>query len=93
MPTQLPMHWIFVGAAFAILVAIALVLARAFAGPTVFDRILATNAMGTKAVIFLALLGFFSGRPEFIDTALVYAIINFISTVAILKFVQYKRIG
>jgi multicomponent Na+:H+ antiporter subunit F len=89
----MPMYWIFVGAMAAILVGMAMVLLRAVAGPTVFDRILAANAMGTKAVIFLSLLGFFANRPEFLDTALAYAILNFISTVAILKFVQYKRIG
>lgn len=86
-------HWVFVGAGCAILVGIFMLLFRAFAGPTVFDRILATNAMGTKTVMFVALLGFITDRPEFLDTALAYAIINFVSTIALLKFVQFKRIG
>ena len=85
-------HWVFVGAGCAILVGICLLLFRAFAGPTAFDRILATNAMGTKTVIFVSLLGFISDRPEFLDTALAYAIVNFVSTIALLKFVQWKRI-
>ncbi len=85
--------WVIVGAGCAILVGIAMLLVRAFAGPTVFDRVLATNAMGTKTVIFVSMLGFIQNRPEFIDTALTYAIINFVSTIALLKFIQHKRIG
>jgi multicomponent Na+:H+ antiporter subunit F len=84
---------VLLGAGCAILVGIFLLLLRAFSGPTSFDRILATNAMGTKTVIFVALLGFISKRPEFLDTALAYAIINFVSTIAILKFIELKRIG
>jgi len=87
------MPGVLLGAGLAILVGIFLLLTRAFAGPTPFDRILATNAMGTKTVIFVALLGFISGRPEFLDTALAYAIINFVSTIAILKFIEFRRIG
>jgi multicomponent Na+:H+ antiporter subunit F len=86
-------QWVLLGAGAAILAGIFMLLARVYLGPTVFDRILATNAMGTKAVIFLALLGFISRRPEFLDTALAYAVINFVSTIAILKFVEFKRIG
>jgi multicomponent Na+:H+ antiporter subunit F len=85
--------WVIVGAGCAILVGIALLLVRAFAGPTVFDRVLATNALGTKTVLFVALLGFISRRPEFLDTALTYALINFIGTIALLKFIEQRRIG
>ena len=87
----MPMHWVLVGASCAVLVGIALLLFRAFAGPTAFDRILATNAMGTKTVILVCLLGFVAGRPEFLDTALAYAVVNFVGTIALLKFVQWKR--
>ncbi|MBL4848321.1 MAG: pH regulation protein F [Planctomycetes bacterium] len=69
-----------------------LFLGRAALGPTVYDRLLATNAFGTKTVIFVALLGFFAGRPEFLDMALVYALINFVTTVAVLKLVQEARL-
>jgi multicomponent Na+:H+ antiporter subunit F len=86
-------QWVFLGAGCAVLVGIAMLLFRAFTGPTVFDKILATNAMGTKTVIFVALLGFITKRPEFLDTALASAIINFVATIAILKFVEFKRIG
>lgn len=83
----------FAAASIAILVAIALYLVRALMGPTAFDRILAMNAMGTKAVILVALLGFVFERPKFLDIALVYAMINFLATMAILKFVEFRRLG
>ena len=74
---------------FAVLVAMGVALARAFFGPTVFDRILAVNSVGTKTVLLIALLGFLTGRPDFLDIAIVYAMINFIAIVAVLKFVKY----
>ena len=74
---------------FAVLVAMGIALARAFLGPTVFDRILAVNSVGTKTVLLIALLGFLTGRPDFLDIAIVYAMINFIAIVAVLKFVKY----
>jgi multicomponent Na+:H+ antiporter subunit F len=86
-------EWVLLGAGLAMLMGIFMLLVRAFAGPTPFDRVLATNAMGTKTVIFVALLGFISERPEFLDTALAYAIINFVATIAILKFIEFKRLG
>ncbi|MDA1101654.1 MAG: monovalent cation/H+ antiporter complex subunit F [Proteobacteria bacterium] len=75
--------------AFAVLIALGIALARAFLGPTVFDRILAVNSVGTKTVLLIAVLGFLTGRPDFLDIAIVYALINFIGVVAILKYVQY----
>ncbi|MGE0712833.1 MAG: monovalent cation/H+ antiporter complex subunit F [Planctomycetota bacterium] len=69
-----------------------LFLLRAVAGPTVWDRILATNAFGTKTVLFVAVLGFFNGRPDFLDMALVYALINYVTVVAILKLVAERRL-
>lgn len=82
----------FAGALLALLVAMVLFLLRALMGPTVWDRILAMNSLGTKTVLFVALLGFFTGRPEFLDVALVYALINFVTTVAILNLVQEARL-
>ena len=80
---------LFAAATFAILVTMALALVRAFLGPTVFDRILAVNMFGTKTVLLIAALGFLSGRPDFLDIALLYALINFIGNVAVLKYVAY----
>ena len=80
-------------ASITLLAAICFVLARALIGPTVYDRILAVNMMGSKTVIFLALLGTLDGRTGFLDIALLYALINFVATVAILKLVELKRLG
>jgi multicomponent Na+:H+ antiporter subunit F len=79
----------FYAAAAAILVTMAMALARAFIGPTLFDRILAVNMFGTKTVLIIAVLGFLTGRPDFLDIALVYALINFISVIAVLKFFKF----
>lgn len=78
-----------VAAMLAVLVAMALALFRALLGPTIYDRILAVNSFGTKTVLAIALLGFISGRPDFLDLALVYALINFIGTIAILRYFEY----
>lgn len=75
----------------AILVVMAMVLARAFLGPTVFDRILAVNLFGTLTVVLIALLGFLIDRPEFLDIALVYALINFIGTIAVTKYCVFTN--
>lgn len=82
----------FGAALLALLVAMLLLLLRALIGPTVYDRIVAMNALGTKTVLFVALLGFFNQRPDFLDVALVYALINFVTTVAILNLVQEARL-
>ena len=73
----------------AIAVTMLLALARALLGPTLFDRILAANMFSTKTVLLIAVLGFLSKRPDFLDLALLYALINFIGTVAILKFSRF----
>ena len=76
-------------ATLAILITMALALARAVMGPTVFDRILAVNTIATKTTILIALLGFMTGRPDFLDIALVYALINFIGVIAVLRYTKY----
>ena len=76
-----------------ILLGAALVLVRTLKGPTLFDRILGVNMIGTKAVMVLCLLGFLQGRSGFLDIALLYALINFIGTIAVLKFVEFRRLG
>lgn len=83
----------FIAATLAVLVAMLLALARGFAGPTVYDRILALNSFGTKTVLLIALYGFLTARPDFLDIALVYTLLNFISTIAVLKFFEYGDLG
>lgn len=83
----------FLAAMAGVVVTMLLLLVRAMLGPTVYDRILAINVFGTKTVLFIAVLGFVNGRPEFLDIGLVYTLINFIGTVAVLKFMQYGDLG
>ena len=83
----------FAGASAAILVTMALALVRAIKGPTIYDRILAVNAFGTLTVVLIAVHGFLAGRPEFLDIALVYALINFIATIAVTKYVKFRHLG
>jgi multicomponent Na+:H+ antiporter subunit F len=80
---------IWVAAAAGIVTAMVLSMTRALLGPTVYDRVLALNTFGTKTVLLIAVLGFLTGRPEFLDLALLYALINFIGTIAVLKFFEY----
>ena len=70
-----------------------IILLRAALGPTVFDRILAINTFGTATVLLIALFGFLTDRPDFMDIALLYALINFISTIAVLKLFRYGHLG
>jgi multicomponent Na+:H+ antiporter subunit F len=79
----------FTVAALAILITMAMALICALRGPTVYDRILAVNVFDTKTVLMIAVIGFIVGRPEFIDVAIVYALINFIAIVAILRYFEY----
>ncbi len=86
------MSWVYLATAIAMLIGLFIILIRAIVGPTVYDRILATNAIGTKTILFVTLLGYISGRTEFIDMAIVYALITFITTIAILKFAEKGRL-
>jgi multicomponent Na+:H+ antiporter subunit F len=70
-----------------------LALVRLYAGPTLYDRILAANAFGTKTVLLIAVLNFLTGRPDFLDIALAYALITFVGTIAVLKFFAYRSLG
>lgn len=81
----------FIGVTTAILVVMTLALIRAFIGPTLYDRILAVNMFSTKTVLLIAVLGFLAGTPDFLDIAMVYALINFISMIAVLRFFEYNR--
>jgi multicomponent Na+:H+ antiporter subunit F len=83
----------FTVAAAGLLVALALALVRAFLGPTVFDRAQSANTIGTIAVLLLAVMGFLTGRPEWLDLAIVYGLLNVIGTIAVLKYFQYGALG
>ncbi|MEX2455619.1 MAG: monovalent cation/H+ antiporter complex subunit F [Rhodospirillaceae bacterium] len=83
----------FTAAAIGILVTMTLALLRCILGPTPYDRLLAVNMFGTKTVLIIAVLGFLMGRPAFLDLALVYALINFIGVIALLKYFQYGNLA
>ncbi|MBS1211243.1 MAG: pH regulation protein [Proteobacteria bacterium] len=80
-------------AALALLLTVALALARAALGPSVFDRLQAASTIGTCAMLLLALLGFLDERPEFLDLALTYGLLNVIGVIAVLKFFHLGRIA
>ena len=86
-------NFIFLVALILLFIAIVLVLIRLYKGPTLYDRVLSTNSFGTNTVLFIGVLGFLSDRPDFLDIALLYALINFVATIAILKFFRYRAIG
>jgi multicomponent Na+:H+ antiporter subunit F len=88
-----PQSWFYLGATLALMLAMALMLGRLFAGPTLYDRTLAVNSFGSKTVLFLCAYGFITGRADGVDIALLYALVNFISTIAVLKFFRYRSLG
>ena len=79
----------FAAATVAVLIALVLAVVRAIRGPSVFDRVLAGNSVGTLAILLLAVVGFLTGRPEFLDIGLTYGLLNVISTLAVLKFFRH----
>ena len=80
------------GAALFIILSMALMLGRLLTGPTLYDRLLAVNSFGTKTVLFLCVFCFIIGRPDGVDIALLYALMNFIATIAVLKFFNYRAL-
>lgn len=76
-----------------VLAAMVLLLGRALVGPSLHDRVIAINSFGTMAVLLIALHGFFAGRPDFLDVALTYALVSFVGTLAVLKFVSWHDLG
>lgn len=89
--------YVVLGTCLVLLTGAVLLMIRALRGPTVFDRILAVNALGTKTVVLVACIAFLDlghANPSFfLDTSIVYALINFVVTIAILKYIQYRRLS
>lgn len=83
----------FVISVVGILITMALALTRAFLGPTVFDRVLAANMFGTKTVLLIAVAGFLTGRPEWLDLAILYALMNFTGMIALLRFSKFANLA
>jgi len=83
----------FAVATVAVFIALALTVVRLLLGPSIFDRVVAGNAVGSLSVVILALIGFVFGRPEFLDLAITYALLNIIGTIAVLKYFRYGDLG
>jgi multicomponent Na+:H+ antiporter subunit F len=83
----------FSAAAVLLLATLVLLLVRAVGGPTVFDRLLAGNTIGTVSVLLLAVIGFLTGRPDFLDLAIVYGLLNIVGTIAVLKFFRHGSLA
>jgi multicomponent Na+:H+ antiporter subunit F len=77
----------------AVLIALGLAVVRGLRGPTTFDRLVAANSVGIGAILILALFGFMTGRPEFLDIGLAYALLNIVGIFAVLKFFRYGALG
>ncbi|HCX14626.1 MAG TPA: pH regulation protein F [Rhodospirillaceae bacterium] len=84
---------IFAVATISVLTALVLAVARLLMGPSIFDRVVAGNTVGSLSVLILALIGFVFGRPEFLDLAITYALLNVIGTIAVLKYFRYGNLG
>lgn len=80
-------------AAFFVIVSMVIMLGRLIGGPTLYDRLLAVNSFGTKTILFLCVFCFVINRPDGVDIALLYALMNFIATIAVLKFFDYQSLG
>ena len=74
-------------------ISILIALIRVILGPTAFDRVLAVNSIGTIVIIGVVVHGFIMGRPEFVDIAILYAILNFIGTFAVLKLFSTGKLS
>ncbi len=86
------LHYLNVGTAMFLLVGMALLLGRLLSGPTLYDRILAVNSFGTKTVLFLCVFSLIIGRQDGVDIGILYALMNFIATIAVLKFFRYSAL-
>jgi len=75
----------------AILVTMLLALIRIFLGPTEYDRMLAANSFGTKTVLLIALAGYVLQWNSYLDVALLYALLNFVGTIAVMRFFEYRN--
>ena len=70
-------------------VSIIMLLVRFILGPTIFDKILSANLIGTNIILAILFIGFEGNNMSYIDVALVYAFLNFVATIAFLRFFRY----
>ena len=77
----------------AILVTMLLALIRMFLGPTEYDRMLAANSFGTKTVLLIVLAGYVLQWNSYLDVALLYALLTFFGTIAVMRFFEYRNVS
>jgi multicomponent Na+:H+ antiporter subunit F len=82
---------VLLAAVVTVLITMLLALVRALLGPTGYDRMLAANAFGTKTVLLIALGGHALAWHSYLDVALLYAMVNFVGTIAVMRFFEYGR--
>jgi multicomponent Na+:H+ antiporter subunit F len=86
------MDQIFLYTGLLLIILMAVSLYRALFGPTVLDRLIGANAIGSKTVVLLILIGLIYHRVDmFVDIALAYALLNFIAVLAASRYFQKKR--
>ena len=61
---------------------------RAVLGPTVADRVVAINVISTKTMVLISMMAAIFGEGFFLDVAMVYAVIGFLATVGIAKYLE-----
>lgn len=87
------METFFLFSAIVLTIILAVPLVRVLKGPTVFDRLLAANAIATKAIVLICIIGFLYGRIDmFIDITLAYAILGFVGSLVIAKYVISSKV-
>ncbi|HOB06505.1 MAG TPA: monovalent cation/H+ antiporter complex subunit F [Methanoculleus sp.] len=79
---------LFYASVVVLILTIFLCLYRVVIGPGVENRLVAVNTIGTTTIIILVLIGLIYGRPIFLDIAIVYAMINFIATLAVARYLK-----
>ncbi len=86
------MQPIFIGTAIVLMISVFVCLYRAIVGPAPADRVISINVIGTKTVAIIALMSFALNEEFFLDVAMVYALISFIMTIGVAKYLEYNDI-
>ncbi|RLI83832.1 cation:proton antiporter [Archaeoglobales archaeon] len=73
---------------YILLITTSIVLYRVIKGPSLFDRIVGINAIGTKTILMIVVISYVFERPSFLDIALLYAILNFIGSIVISIYIE-----
>ncbi len=86
------METLFLVCSLIFIVLLALCLVRVIGGPTVLDRILGGNVIGTKVTVLLLLIGVLYRQVDmFVDIAIAYALLNFIATLGAAKYFLHRK--